>query len=95
MRWRIALPPAIYVIKIHKLKVSGISDEKAVQTICNKEDSFSSAYLSEMISCLADLRFEKEEWANKMAKKFIDYTEAKEFAFKNDTEYINWLSKSH
>ncbi|CAG9325360.1 unnamed protein product [Blepharisma stoltei] len=53
---------------IEKIKTVGLSDKNAVLAVCNKKNNFRTVYLAETISCLAELRFEKEVWANQMVK---------------------------
>ncbi|CAG9318148.1 unnamed protein product [Blepharisma stoltei] len=76
---------------IEKMKTVGISSKDAVLAVCNNADNFSSSYLARTISCLADLRFEKQKWATDMAQNLIDYAENKEIVFQNDLEHINWI----
>ncbi|CAG9325350.1 unnamed protein product [Blepharisma stoltei] len=76
---------------IEKIKTIGLFDKNAVLAVCNKHDNFRTAYLAETISCLAELRFEKEAWANQMANELIDYVEDKKISFENDKEHINWI----
>ncbi|CAG9325355.1 unnamed protein product [Blepharisma stoltei] len=76
---------------IEKIKTVGLSDKNAVLAVCNKHDNFRTAYLAETISCLAELRFEKEAWANHMANELMDYVEDKKISFENDKEHINWI----
>ncbi|CAG9325298.1 unnamed protein product [Blepharisma stoltei] len=76
---------------IEKIKAIGLSDKNAVLAICNKQYNFRAAYLAETISCLAELRFENESWAKKMANGLMDYVEDKKISFENDKEHINWI----
>ncbi|CAG9322344.1 unnamed protein product [Blepharisma stoltei] len=76
---------------IEKIRDIGLDAREAVQSVCNKQNDFSSAYLSGTLSCLADLRFEQENWAREVTQNMINFVESKALVFESDREYTNWI----
>ncbi|CAG9310491.1 unnamed protein product [Blepharisma stoltei] len=76
---------------ISKLAETGISDEKIMMTFCNKKQKISERYTYEVVTSMADLRFETEKWAQEYAEQMIDIVEKELIAFDDEYRTINWI----